>query len=49
MGRLIKFLIFMIVVGFVGLAGYAYVGPFFGAEFAPEQTEMRQPVVLGSQ
>ncbi|KIN65216.1 hypothetical protein Z946_4116 [Sulfitobacter noctilucicola] len=46
MGRLLKALIFLLVVGFVGLVGYAYVGPFFGAEFAPAQVEMRQPVTL---
>lgn len=48
MGRLIKLLIFLIVVGFIGLVAYAYIGPFFGAEFAPEQTETRVPVTLGT-
>ncbi|GLT09813.1 hypothetical protein ACFQFQ_11115 [Sulfitobacter porphyrae] len=49
MGRLIKFLIFLLIVGFIGLAGYAYIGPFFGAEFAPPQVEMREPVTLSGQ
>lgn len=49
MGRLIKFLIFLLIIGFIGLAGYAYIGPFFGADFAPAQVEMRQPVTLGSE
>lgn len=48
MGRLIKFLIFLIIVGFIGLVGYAYVGPFFGADFAPSQVEIREPVILGT-
>lgn len=48
MGRLIKFLIFLIIVGFIGLVGYAYLGPFFGADFAPPQVETRQPVTLGT-
>jgi len=48
MGRLIKLLIFLLIVGFIGLVGYAYVGPFFGAEFAPAQVEIRQPVILGA-
>ena len=49
MGRLIKFLIFLIVIGFIGLVGYAYLGPFFGADFAPEPVETRQPVTLGGE
>lgn len=46
MGRLIKLLILLAVIGFVSLIGYAYVGPFFGAEFAPDQVETRIPVIL---
>ncbi len=46
MGRLIKFLIYLAIIGFVGLVIYAYVGPFFGADFAPPQVEIRQPVTL---
>ncbi|KHA52214.1 hypothetical protein [Sulfitobacter geojensis] len=48
MGKLIKLLIFLIVVGFAALVGFAYLGPFFGAEFAPAQVEIRQPVTLGA-
>ncbi|MGB3246472.1 MAG: hypothetical protein WBB25_18200 [Sulfitobacter sp.] len=48
-GKLIKFLIFLAVVGGIGLVGYAYVGPFFGADFAPAQVESRVPVTLGSE
>jgi hypothetical protein len=49
MGKLIKFLIYLVILGFIGLAIYAYVGPFFGAEFAPPQIEVREPVTLESQ
>tara|TARA_R110000796_G_scaffold59405_1_gene136945 strand:+ start:2066 stop:2215 length:150 start_codon:yes stop_codon:yes gene_type:complete len=49
MGKLIKFLIYLVILGFIGLAIYAYVGPFFGAEFAPPQVEIREPVILEGQ
>lgn len=49
MGKLFKLLIFLAVIGFVGLVGYAYVGPFFGADFAPSQVETREPVTLSGQ
>ncbi len=46
MGRLIKFLIYLIFLGGIALVGYAYLGPFFGVDFSAPQTEVRQPVVL---
>ncbi|NVO54985.1 hypothetical protein HW561_04170 [Rhodobacteraceae bacterium B1Z28] len=46
MGRLIKFLIYLICLGFIGLVAYAYVGPFFGADFSAPQNEIREPVIL---
>lgn len=46
MGRLIKLLITLIILGLIALVAYAYVGPFFGADFAPEPTEMRLPVTV---
>ena len=46
MGRLFKFLIYLIILGGIGLVGYAYVGPFFGADFSAPQTEIREPVTL---
>lgn len=49
MGKLIKFLIFLVVFGFIGLAAYAYLGPFFGANFAPDQVEVREAVQLPAQ
>lgn len=46
MGRIIKSLIYLIIIGAVALVAYAYVGPYFGADFSPPQTEVRQPVTL---
>ena len=46
MGRLIKLLIYLLIIGFIALVGYAYLGPFFGVDFAPGQEEIRQPVTL---
>jgi len=49
MVRLFKLLMFLLVIGFVGLVGYAYVGEFFGANFSPQQTETRMPVTLDAE
>ena len=46
MGRLIKFLIYLIFVAAVGLTGYAYLGPWFGADFSAQQGEIAIPVTL---
>ncbi|NOG09118.1 MULTISPECIES: hypothetical protein [unclassified Ruegeria] len=46
MGRLIKFVIYVLCLGFIGLVAYAYVGPFFGADFSAPQSEIREPVEL---
>lgn len=46
MFRLIKWLIYIAILGVIGLAGYAYIGPFFGADFAPAQSEIRQDVII---
>lgn len=48
MGRLIKFLIYLICLSFIGLVGYAYIGPFFGADFSAPQSEIREPVDLNA-
>lgn len=48
-GKLFKFLIIIVILGFIGLVGYAYVGPFFGVDFAPAQNETRVPVTLGTE
>ena len=41
MGRIIKLLLFLLVIGFVGLIGYAYLG-----DLSPNQSESREPVTL---
>ena len=46
MGRLVRWLFYLLVLAAIALAGYAYIGPFFGADFSPPQTEIRQPVTL---
>ena len=48
MGRLFKILITFLVFGAIGLVGYAYVGPFFGADFsAPQSDQIRaDPIEL---
>ena len=49
MFRLIKWLFFLVILGFAALVIYAYVGPFFGADFSPPQTEIRDSVILETQ
>ncbi|WP_198135699.1 hypothetical protein [Sagittula stellata] len=46
MGRLIKWLFYLLVLGVIALTAYAYVGPYFGADFSPPQAEIRVPVEL---
>jgi hypothetical protein len=46
MFRLIKWLFYLAILGFIGLVAYAYLGPFFGADFTPAQTETRQDIIL---
>ncbi|WP_417724917.1 hypothetical protein [Salipiger sp.] len=46
MGRIFKWLLILLLLAGVALVAYAYVGPFFGADFSPPQTEIRQPVDL---
>ncbi|WP_167853581.1 hypothetical protein [Roseovarius aestuariivivens] len=44
--RLLKWIFYLAVLGFIALAGYAYVGPFFGADFSPPSKEIRQDIIL---
>lgn len=46
MGRLIKWLFYLAILGAIGLVAYAYIGPWFGEDFSAPQTEIRQPVIL---
>ncbi|UWQ89411.1 hypothetical protein QEZ52_11195 [Aliisedimentitalea scapharcae] len=48
MGRLFKYLIYLLILASLGLVAYAYVGPWFGADFSAPQTEVRKPVVLNA-
>ena len=41
MGRIIKALVILVIFGFIGLTGYAYLG-----DLAPEQGDVTKPVVL---
>ncbi|MEP2642425.1 hypothetical protein [Roseobacter sp.] len=49
MVRIFKLLAFLIVVGALGLVGYAYIGPFFGADFSAPQDEVRVPVTVDAE
>ncbi|MEI4195227.1 hypothetical protein [Roseovarius sp. E0-M6] len=46
LGRLIKWLIYLIIIAFIALIAYAYIGPFFGADFTPPLKEIRQEIIL---
>lgn len=46
MSKIFKLLLYLAVLGFVGLIGYAYFGPYLGADFSAPQTETRVPVTL---
>ena len=43
MGRIIKSLIFLMLVGLFGISIYAYLG-----DLSPEQTKVTKPVVLNA-
>lgn len=46
MAAAFKGLILLIFLLVIGLVGYAYIGPFLGADFSAPQKEIRLPVVL---
>jgi len=46
MGRLIKYLIYLMILGVLALTAYAYLGPFFGADFSAPLHEIRVPVTI---
>ena len=46
MGRLIKWLFYLLILGLLVLIAYVYIGPYFGADFGPAQDEIRVPVQL---
>ncbi len=41
MGRLLKALVLLVILGFIALTGYAYLG-----DLSPVVTEVSQPVTL---
>jgi hypothetical protein len=43
MGRIIKIVVVLVIFGFIGLTGYAYL-----ADLTPEQTPVSTPVVLNA-
>ncbi|WP_377505222.1 hypothetical protein [Octadecabacter sp. R77987] len=48
MWRLIKLLLFLVVLAAVALVAYAYIGPvFFPADFAAPSEVVTKPVTLG--
>lgn len=49
LGKLFKFLFIIALLGFIGLVGFAYVGPELGIDFAPSPEEIRLPVTLQGQ
>lgn len=46
MGRIVKWLFYLLILGGIALIAYAYIGPIFGADFSPPQTERREAVEL---
>ena len=40
-GKIFKVILFLLVLGFVTLAGFAYLG-----DLSPEQSDIREPVIL---
>ena len=50
MSKIIKWLFYLIVTGALGLIIFAYLGPFFGFDFTPEEKTIIIPVeILGLQ
>ena len=45
-GKLFKFMLYLACLTFIGVVGYAYLGPWFGSDFSAPQTETRVPVTL---
>lgn len=46
MVAIVKGLMFLVVLAVLGLVGYAYLGPLFGADFSAPLHEIRIPVTL---
>ena len=46
MSKIIKWLFHLIVIGALGLIIFAYLGPFFGFDFTPEDKTIIIPVEI---
>lgn len=46
MGRLLKWVFYLVIILGLGLLAYAYVGPIVDKDFTPESNEIRIPVEL---
>lgn len=46
MWRIIKWLVYLAILAGLALIAYAYLGPFFGADFSAPLHEIRVPVDL---
>lgn len=47
--KLIKLLVFLSIIGFIGLVIFAYAAPWLKVDFAPPRHEIRLPVTLEGQ
>jgi len=46
MGKIVKWLFYFTAIGAVALIIFAYIGPFFGVDFIPEEKTINIPVEL---
>ena len=46
MGRLIKWLFYLIILAVILLAAYTYVGPILGVDFSAQSERTTVPVIL---
>lgn len=46
MRHIFRWLLYLLLLAAVALVAYAYIGPFFGADFSPPTHEVSQPVTL---
>lgn len=44
--KLIKWLLYLGILGFFVLLAYVYLGPLLGADFSPDTQEIRQEILL---
>jgi len=48
MKHLFRLILLLLVLGGIGLVGYAYLGPFLGVDFSAPLGEIRVPVTLNA-